>query len=722
MPLLQLLCGFAFIAQRANAQPETFQRAILEVLYDSTHGDTWINKQSWRTSANVCSWFGITCDAEERVIEVTMVQNNITGEIPPSLYELPHLEGLTFVQNNVTDAGLDGVNRSTTLQHLVFVDTMITSLAGIENAPDTLSSVYVARSPLNGSFPTNLCQLTDLLVLELTDNGLNGTLPTEIGKMESLRHLELSGNDLIGTLPSELGNLTDLVTLLLDDNYFSGALPTELSNMTELATLHITDNQLTGQLLSFDLAPNLGHIILAGNQLTGTIPSDLWNEENNTFGFRILDLTDNCLSGSIPLDLTRFEFLDIEVTGNFLTNLDMEWCLEGEVNGFEVEQFGCNAILCPPGTFSVAGRHTASGGPCKPCENAMYYGANSCETTTDVLAALYYQTNGPSWIEREGWSALDMFDPNSAINGSLFDVCTWFGVTCNINMTVMSIDLEGNNLTGPVPPELFIIPDLESVSLSSNAVDIDFSSGFTPNLTSLELDSVGMASLDHLHLATSLQQLHIRCNNLGGSLLDALSVLSSMPDLASLDLTNNRLDGMLPPSFAGFPLLDTLLLGSNELTGNLVSFEESVYLTTIDLSDNSLDGSIPPNLLGSAESNVTLVVDVSLNRLGGALPTSLARFQNLTLDLVDNLIDAVPEVFCSIEGWNDGAVGLFGCNGILCPPETNGGRQKTADEPCLPCNNTLHYGQTYCPSLPSFRTAPLRPFSGLRRTYCPPLT
>ena len=699
------------------------ERAILQEFYQSTGGDFWTTNRNWNSATiGVCEWHGMTCDAAGNVIELTMVQNNVTGSIPPSLYGLPHLERAVFVLSNITDAGLGGVNRSSTLQGLSFIDTMLTSLDGIAQAPSTLTGIFMVRNPLHGPFPTEVTELVDLEVLELTESGLTGTLPTEIGEMKSLQLLDLSGNDLTGTLPSELGNLTNLVTAILDDNAFSGTLPAEINNMTELATLHIANNQLTGKLLNFSMTPNLGHIILAGNQLTGTIPSDLWNEENNTFGFRILDLTYNFLSGSIPLDLTRFEFLDIEVTGNFLTNLDSEWCLEGEVNGFEVEQFGCDAILCPPGTFAVAGRHTASGGPCKPCENAIYYGSNTCNQTLTVLAALYYQTNGPSWISREGWSELDVFDSVSDIDPSLFNVCTWYGVTCHTNsMTVQSINLGGNNLTGPVPPELFIIPDLESLSLSTNAVDIDFSSGFTPTLTSLRLDSVGIASLALLHLATSLRHLDLRCNGIGGTLLETLNVLSSLINLESLDLTNNQLKGPLHlASFGGFPLLETLLLGSNKLTGSLPSFQDNAFLTTLDLSGNALEGTIPSNFLASVMPNETMVVvDLSENRLAGAIPATLDRFETMTLDLVDNRIEAVPVALCNNAAWNQGAVGRYGCTGLLCPPQTYGGRQTGEDEPCFACTEVVHYGQTSCPSLLSFRTSPLRPFSRLRPTYCP---
>ena len=112
-------------------------------------------------------------------------------------------------------------------------------------------------------------------------------------------------------------------------------------------------------------------------------------------------------------------------------------------------------------------------------------------------------------------------------------------------------------------------------------------------------------------------------------------------------------------------MLTTLLLGSNELIGTLPTFEENLFLTVIDLSMNLLIGSVPENFLGSSEASAPVVMDLSRNLLEGGLPLSLNRFENLTIDLVDNLIDSIPESFCSNVAWNSGAVGSFGCDGIL---------------------------------------------------------
>lgn len=45
----------------------------------------------------------------------------------------------------------------------------------------------------------------------------------------------------------------------------------------------------------------------------------------------------------------------------------------------EVEMFGCDAIMCPPGTANFHGRKSAANIPCMKCEsNKDLYGQISC--------------------------------------------------------------------------------------------------------------------------------------------------------------------------------------------------------------------------------------------------------------------------------------------------------------------------------------------------------
>jgi len=61
------------------------------------------------------------------------------------------------------------------------------------------------------------------------------------------------------------------------------------------------------------------------------------------------------------------------------------------------------------------------------------------------------------WINNEGWMAFK-------------DECKWFGITCNDKKEVVSISLQGNQLSGSIPTQLGLLSQLSRLQLSSNAL------------------------------------------------------------------------------------------------------------------------------------------------------------------------------------------------------------------------------------------------------------
>jgi len=74
----------------------------------------------------------------------------------------------------------------------------------------------------------------------------------------------------------------------------------------------------------------------------------------------------------------------------------------------------------------------------------------------EALVAIYQSTNGEGWDNQTGW----LVDEN---------VCNWYGVSC-YNGTVVSLDLFGNNLSGPLPLEIGGFPDLRTLTLNDNSL------------------------------------------------------------------------------------------------------------------------------------------------------------------------------------------------------------------------------------------------------------
>ena len=110
-------------------------------------------------------------------------------------------------------------------------------------------------------------------------------------------------------MPSDLWRLHNLKELAIHSNDLTGTIPQNIFNITSLQMLDLLGNSLSGN-LSFDTripCPNLGRLFLGGNYISGRIPSYLSNCSN----LISVDLSGNFLSGPIPRSLGNLKYLKI---------------------------------------------------------------------------------------------------------------------------------------------------------------------------------------------------------------------------------------------------------------------------------------------------------------------------------------------------------------------------------------------------------------------------
>ena len=342
---------------------------VLMEFYNSTNGFNWTNNTNWGNSCDVCDWYGVACDEDNRVSNLYLLENNLSGVIPASIGALTNLITLNLSNNQLSgnipielgnliklsdlsmhDNQLIGsipseLGNLLNLIELSLGDNLLTGtipkeLGNLIN----LSFLSLINNQLIGSIPVELEGLNNLSVLALNNNLLTGTIPVELGDLNNLSFLGLTDNQLTGTIPIELGNLTSLTYLGLSNNELTGTIPTQLGNLVNLESLYLYDNQLTG-IIPKELG-NLNKLVffhLASNQLTGTIPMEL----GNLTSLNTLFVNNNQLEGCIPVTLKSFCNVVVDINNNI--NLEEE-----DFAAFcNTESGACIDLFCYPDTVLV---------------------------------------------------------------------------------------------------------------------------------------------------------------------------------------------------------------------------------------------------------------------------------------------------------------------------------------------------------------------------------
>jgi hypothetical protein len=113
---------------------------------------------------------------------------------------------------------------------------------------------------------------------DLADNALNGTLPFEISHLTDVVRLDLSNKDLFGPITNIFSRMVKLTEITFENNKFSGPIPDTFADENPLLnTLTLAGNEFNSTLpLSLTQLP-LRVLQLAGNKITGPIPSEIGN-------------------------------------------------------------------------------------------------------------------------------------------------------------------------------------------------------------------------------------------------------------------------------------------------------------------------------------------------------------------------------------------------------------------------------------------------------------
>ncbi|XP_062080035.1 receptor-like protein EIX2 [Humulus lupulus] len=225
-----------------------------------------------------------------------------------------------------------------------------------------IQSLQLGNNNFSGALPSTLENCTNMRALDFGWNGLEGTIPRWIGeRFTSLVFLNLKSNKFVGNIPLSLCHLSHIQILDLSSNGLSGVIPSCLANFTSMVHSDYLDteilmvglnfpggnsslsSQITWKGVEYEYKSILGLlrlIDLSNNKLTGEIPAEVTrlaeltqlNLSRNELSGHIpenignlgklesLDLSHNKLSGKIPKSLAELSLLDyLDLSNNKLS-------------------------------------------------------------------------------------------------------------------------------------------------------------------------------------------------------------------------------------------------------------------------------------------------------------------------------------------------------------------------------------------------------------------
>ncbi len=290
----------------------TLERNALIAFYNAMNGPNWTNNTNWCSDRPVSEWYGINFgpgfnwSEEKKVKGLYLLNNNLSGTLPPEMADLTELTYLQIKEESGNLINYEQVCSITSLETLIM---------GIGDffLPDT--DEYYAHYI---SIPGNIGNLQNLSFLEIS--GVKGTIPESLFNLSGLQTLELRHAWLDGGLPSGFGRLSSLKRLYIDadkvpgswEHQLSGPIPEELYDCP-LEDLTIINTYISGGLSSgIGKLTNLHDLRLANNNLSGPLPANLASLPLERSALNLpLELSNNNFTGKIPETFKNWPMWDL---------------------------------------------------------------------------------------------------------------------------------------------------------------------------------------------------------------------------------------------------------------------------------------------------------------------------------------------------------------------------------------------------------------------------
>ncbi|GLT59095.1 hypothetical protein SLA2020_319340 [Shorea laevis] len=602
--------------------------------------------QTWNESKDCCLWEGITCDKMKgHVIGLDLSSNCLKADLTTnsSLFGLEKLQSLSLSDNYFHYPNISfGFNRWKSLTYLnlsrymdgslpfdeIFLLSKLVSLdlfdnygllvdnikfqmlvhnltelkflildsvnmslvvpSSLVNLTSSLEHLSLSNCLLQGNFPSQVFQLTKLILLNLSYNDLfldnikfqmlvhnltelrffildfvNMSLVVAsswLNLTSSLEHLSLSSCNLLeGQILDVIGKMHKLTHLSFSNNNFGGEIPASISNLTHLTFLSLSSNKLSGSLPILSTTWDfMGQLFLSGNNLTGKIPSSYCNLTS----LGVLDLGNNNLEGKIP-----------ECLGN-LSNLSV---LDLQMNKFHGRILNSFVNMSKLRTLHLNGNQL---------EGILSLSLVNC-SNLEILDVGNNNLNDtfPHWLGVLPSLKVLILRSNrfhGAINNSM--LAFYFP-------QLRIIDVAQNDFMDLLPNNYFkILKGMRDVApaITEELEYIDSSKFYYKDYVKILVKGSVVELEKILKIFTTID---FSSNQFHGPIREELGELNS---LFLLNLSYNSLNGQIPSSLGKLTELEALDLSSNKLEGWIPKqLTNLTFLSILNLSHNELVGLIP---------------------------------------------------------------------------------------------------------------------------------
>ncbi|KAH1255370.1 putative LRR receptor-like serine/threonine-protein kinase [Glycine max] len=146
------------------------------------------SSQGYNFSAYVCSWRGVSCDADrEHVVDLVFSGMDLSATIPDNtIGKLGKLQFLDLSHNKITDLPLDFWSLSTVKSLNLFSNQISGSLTNNIGNFGLLESIDLSSNNFSEEIPEAVSSLLSLRVLKLDQNRFAHNIPSGILKCQSM--------------------------------------------------------------------------------------------------------------------------------------------------------------------------------------------------------------------------------------------------------------------------------------------------------------------------------------------------------------------------------------------------------------------------------------------------------------------------------------------------------------------------------------------------------